>query len=360
MYKAALIQSIAIILAVIVINLSKKGKEMLAVKTECPIQVYYLAVIINVISIVYANNFQGILSGKINGTLFGYLSMFLSMDVLFIVYLYCSNKNINTIWICSLYLVIKLLYTSRSAPLLIIIYLLCSLAFDNKKIKKNLFASILILTLIAPIVFFFATNLRGITNSNESIFSLGDSIVSRLSAPELGGLYLYQYDNNIYNKELFENKYSLANQVKLTINSIVPGDLFKSDIDPNQYVRAIFMGYNEESCRENYTSINLTLPIYLVIKYSLVLGLIICIAIIYILFRICSRYHNNLAFIIIGISVLYDLLYYFDWVMILRRVLTIFLTILVVNCISKYKRKYKFVYGNIVFKWRSIKCQKKC
>lgn len=76
---------------------------------------------------------------------------------------------------------------------------------------------------------------------------LTDQIVGRCSNLEVLGDALYQKKENLWNSDVFERKYSIENQFKICVNSLVIGDVFEDDVYPNQYYRTIFQRYLNNS-----------------------------------------------------------------------------------------------------------------
>lgn len=351
-YKAALLQAIPLIVCLILINFSKIDNQILSISIPYSTSFYYISFFINLASIVYGGFFTGILNGSINGTVFGYLSVIFDITILFLIVLFDVNKKNNKIFLIISYLFIQYMYSSRSAPFWLIIFLFCRSAFENEKIKKNTIVGILVLVCVAPVGFVAATLARG-TNYNEThLYNFTDRMISRLSIPEAGGVYLYQLENEIYNNDVFERKYSLSNQAKLAVNSLIPGNVFMpTDIDPNQYARSVFLRWDEEDCPLEYTSLNLTLPIYLRLKYNLLISLLFSTLFLYIAFRLCVKFQGTFGISLITIYGIYELYYFFDWVMFTRRISTVVFTLLVVKSISiiiLQMQKRQKVFKNII------------
>ena len=106
----------------------------------------------------------------------------------------------------------------------------------------------------------------------------------------------------------------------------MPGQIFDFDVMPNNYYRAMFLGYSESFVFDNYMSVNLTLPIYLYMKYSY---FSIIISIFYILgfYKLVLFLKRYPLLVIMFLSVFYNILYFFDWNMVFSQLCISFLTI---------------------------------
>jgi hypothetical protein len=147
-----------------------------------------------------------------------------------------------------------------------------------------------------------------------------NSIVSRISFLELAMLPVMFKDQNIKNISIFYDKYSIVNQLKLIINNIVPGDIFKFDVYPCQYYRAAFTETPIAFVREHYTSINMTLPVYFYMYSNFYVSILLSGLTIwgyYLLTLRAFRVHPLAGAVFIYVFYT-SFLYYFDWVMIVK------------------------------------------
>lgn len=183
-----------------------------------------------------------------------------------------------------------------------------------------------ITVLMAPIVYFLSTVSRG-HNAGESILDLMKKIVSRCSRLELAGIPLYEFDHGLYDESLFNQKFGLQRQIELIINAFFPGDIFEGDVMPNQYYRSVFLGLSEKISKENYVSINMTFPSYLIIKYGMLFAIAASVLLIFLLFVLSELLRKYTFSRIIPIMVMTDVLDFFDWVYIMQRIFIIFCTI---------------------------------
>ena len=179
----------------------------------------------------------------------------------------------------------------------------------------------------APFIYLFTSNNRGLGYSGGKM--LIDRIIERMSCLDWLGRVVQASELNDYNAMLFNEKYSLAKQLQMFVNTIVPGDIFEADVWANQYHRSIFSGYSIEWSQTNYMSINMTLPGYLLLKYSITVAIIIGAVLIYLLYRICEKYKNTNVCRVVAVTGLWEILYFFDWTFVLVRIERIILTALV-------------------------------
>jgi hypothetical protein len=205
----------------------------------------------------------------------------------------------------------------------------------------------LIPVLLAPFLFVIATNMRSSTPNTLSYFV--NLIIGRVSFIEIGGIELEQYVNGTYNKLVFSDKYGLVNQIKQTINSLVIGDVFSPDAFPNQYWRSVFTGWDLESAKINYTSMNMILPIYLIFKYSFLGGLILFLLLMGLYFRFVCRLQDKVLGMYLATMLFYTLFQFFDWPYHIRDIISIMFSVYLIRILSWFRITYtkKFYYGLI-------------
>ena len=145
-------------------------------------------------------------------------------------------------------------------------------------------------------------------------------------------------------QKVFEEKYSLNNQVKQVVNTVTPIDFFEYDVSPNQYFRQIFLGASERTVLDSYMSINMTLPVYFVMETNYVVGIFLTIAFLSFLFWIWVHYASNRYVFIAVLFSMYDFLYYFDWIMITQSIFSICLTLLALDVWEKVLNSICFTY----------------
>lgn len=277
---------------------------------------FLLSVIINLFSIVAAGSFEAILKGAANSTLTSYLKLFLDLRLLYFCVLiksYSDKKLVMILIWSGLYFLITMLYHSRSGILWIILFNLWIISGIkiSSKIKKRIIYFIVALALAAPFLFLVATNAR--TNTRYSASYIAHKLIARISFDEIAGIELEQYLEGGYKKSIFEEKYSLKNQGEQILNSILPGDLFPSDVQPNQYWRAIFAGWREDLVKEHYMSMTSMLPMYFILKYGFSPGFIYFVVFFFCMYVLISRIKDPVASIFLIGTLTYSVFQYFDW-----------------------------------------------
>jgi len=202
---------------------------------------------------------------------------------------------------------------SRSGFLSLFIIFLMYPAFSNFAIYKKRIRNVLIaLAVISPILFLAATMYVREVNVLFTPDLIMRMIMGRLSFLETSMLPIHYKDMGDP-VEIFYQKYDLLNQLKLIIDTLFPGNLFGSDVMPNQYYRAAFMGYSESFVVDVYTSINITLPVYLYMYFGSVFSCLFSVCIIVVYYKLCSRVRNNIFLFVPLLITLYGLLVFFDW-----------------------------------------------
>ncbi|WP_400262017.1 hypothetical protein ACFX5U_20940 [Sphingobacterium sp. SG20118] len=290
---------------------------------------FYFSILLKLAIIYTTGGFAAAVNGETNGTLSNYISIFFNPFTLLLVMLFVQEKKSNIILAVLFYVLSVTLSGSRSGIISMFFVFFIGFSFAIfDQYKQRLFVFLKFGILLAPVLFVFATSLREV----EGIFTLEfilDQIVGRMSTLETSMLPIYYYDNNLA-LEVFYEKFSVLHQLKLCIDSILPGQIFEFDVMPNNYYRFFFLGYEQNFVIENYMSVNLTLPVYLYMKYKYF-------SIIFVIIYVLSFYYLILFFrkypmiVIVLLSVFYNLIYFFDWVMIFTQFYTSLLTIVVLK-----------------------------
>lgn len=206
-------------------------------------------------------------------------NMFLNLDYYFLFSLALASDFIASSQI--FYVIRNIFGASRSASLSLLLFLFYTSWSSNAKsfLKRYLFYFAIALSL-SFFSFNWATNVRrqafkkDLTTSEKVIQSLAhdrsslDRIIGRVSYLEAAMLPIIHKDQDLPNLKIFYDKYSIMNQLKLIANNLVPGDIFPSDVMPNQYYRSAFMNMPIQIAQENYTSINMTLPVYFYMYFN--------------------------------------------------------------------------------------------
>ena len=345
--KGGLLISISLLISVFALSFFSSKDDL--IKPDIygrPINVlFYSAILLKLVTFYFIGGYETIISGESNGKLLSYIFLFLNPFTLLLVLLFVQKKKSNVIKAVLFYVIFVTLSGNRSGIISIFSLFLIGLAFEAfKQYRKKITKFLKYGVLLAPFLFIYATMMRGMDEIVGLDFIL-NQIVGRISTLETSMLPLY-YDTHNLDMSLFYSKYDFWNQLKLSIDSIIPGQIFDFDVMPNNYYRAMFMGRSESFVFENYMSVNLTLPVYLYLKYSY---FAIPLTVLYVLgFYLILR---NLKYMpLVGIaflSVFYSLIYFFDWAMFFSQLYTSFLTIIFIKVfIHSYKLFNHFIKPN--------------
>jgi hypothetical protein len=251
-----------------------------------------------------------------------------------------GERKTPAILLIVLYVIVNTVGGSRGAIVsiaLIFVYGFSYKSFDLH--RRDIFRFLKYLLLASPVVFYFATKIRD-PNLEFDLHNLADQIVGRVSAIELGMIPVYHIDDGAADLSLFYEKYSFLNQIKLILDSMIPGQIFEFDVMPNNYFRAIFFGYSNEYVFENYQSINITFPVYLYAYFgwwAIPVGSSFLVSYFLLIRALKSSPYIGL----ILISTLYQILIYFDWVMIFTQVYSGLLTVLTLKTYIAVKAAYE-------------------
>lgn len=350
--KGFLLNTVTILGAILIISFLPDNKRSETVKPKFYklSSLFYFSIIFSVIYFFLGGGFEGKIKGSMAGSIFSYLAFFLNPYMILLCVLFYQRKVVNVVILFFIYLIYATLTGSRSGFISLFVIFLMYPAFSNfdlykKSIKRVLFG----FAVISPLLFLAATILvrdayNGLDLNPNIIMRL---IMGRLSFLETSMLPIHYKDMGD-KLDIFYNKYSLLNQLKLIIDALFPGNLFGGDVMPNQYYRAAFMGYSEDFVINVYTSINITLPVYLYMYFGNFLSCIISIAILVLYYRLCSRSVNNIFLFVPLLASLYHLLYFFDWVMWFLQFFTFMLTAFAVYGFSVLRQAFiKIIHNNI-------------
>lgn len=299
-----------------------------------------------------------VLNGGLNATLFAYLSMFLEPFTLLLIYLLGTEREINIWGMELLYISYLFICGSRAAALWALVSLMCFFVSSSKykEYKKQLILMGIACVVVSPLIFVISTqNRNGSAGSNY--VEIIDSIVNRCSKLEHGAIPLWEWNMGTYDKELFYQKYGILNQFGFVFDSLIPGSVFVSDTSPNQYYRSCFLGLPEHLAQTRYNSDNMTLPIYFTVKYGYMAGIVFSIILIVFVYIICLRFKDYAISRVMATVVLLELLDYFDWYMVVKRLVDGSLTIMM------FWFARKFIKTNVrlvtALKFRKYKCQRR-
>lgn len=331
-FKAALLMTFTLLLASVLIMMSGEKNERLAPTIKSPYKYMECVAAFHIFFILVlgggiAGFVNAVWSGDVNGTVYSYASLFLEVTPLMFIKIFSENEKKCTAAIV-IYIIYTLTNTSRAGIMYVALFYICARVASTKYAtgnkKRDLYMGIGGMV-AAPFAFIFASGARGFHFENIKI--LMDNIISRLSSIDLLGRAVCAYEKKDYIASLFQEKYSFIRQMELIVNSALPGDIFKPDVMPNQYFRTIFLDYSLEWSETNYMSINLTLPGYLMLKYSVIPAVLIGAFLIFLMYKLCAKYKNNNFFRVAAITGLWELLCFFDWNMIFVRLERIAFTV---------------------------------
>lgn len=274
---------------------------------------YFISIVVLVVNFITAGGFIGVLTGENNGSLLNYISLFFNIQSAFFFLLFFQKDIRHIKLIIFSYLIFVTLTGSRSAAVNVLTVLFLYPFFENYTYVKSEFLKILkIVVIIAPFLFYGATLLREYDIDTNQLTKM---IVGRISMNELSSIPLVALEDDSYDKQVFDDKYSLSNQVKLAINRATPFDLFKDDADPNQYYRSVFFGTQETFAFENYLSMNMTNPVYWIMSYGYFGGLLVSIILFVSLYRLLlwANKKNRILIQLIIICKVSSLWLFFDF-----------------------------------------------
>ncbi|WP_316826372.1 hypothetical protein [Pedobacter miscanthi] len=347
LYKSILLIASSLLLSVFVLKITtKKDFVVKPIVDGRPINfLYYFSILFKLLVFYLSGGFQSLVNGDSTGSLTNYVSLFLNPFTLLLLLLFVQKKRSSVIKAIFFYVAYITLSGSRSGIISIFFVFFIGMAFEGFKHYKSKLQNFLKYgLLIAPILFVYATLSRGITELVGFDFIM-NQIVGRMSTLETSMLPLY-HESHSLDLSLFYSKYDFWHQLKLCIDALLPGQIFEFDVMPNNYYRAMFMGFSESFVRENYMSVNFTLPIYLYLKYGY-FGVLFTIFYITGFYRLLIFFKNKPFVIIILLSTFYDLIYFFDWVMVFTQLYSSLLTILFVKGFIVF---YKAMKQSFVFK----------
>ena len=346
-YSGMIINLVSLVILCLIIN-KKKVLQYENDRVYHTIVAYFVVSMgISIIKFVSFGGYEGALSGQASGSLLSFVSMFFSVDKAF-VFLICFNKELKQVGLVMLiYVLYFSLLGSRSAVIGLVFTFIYLSLFPNfkflySKIKKYL----LVFCLVSPFLFYVGTKQRGDVDTEI----IGKVILGRISFIGLSEVPIFSKSNGDTDYSLFYEKYGISNQIKQSINSISPIDFFKYDIAPNQYYRQVFLGARDRTELDSYLSINLTLPVYLSFLTNKYLGSLLTILLLLLLFNFWVKYRNNQYVFFSILLSLYEILYFFDLVMITQNIFRTCLSLLMLNL---FEKGYKILkYNKQKYNWR--------
>ena len=344
MTKAAIIISMVFFVCIIIIHFIPARRNNTIKKTDCRPSYFYFSIGLYLILAITAgvSDYKKAATGELSGSILAYFSLFFYPSILFLIYLFCAKNPGSILILSGSYCMLTLLTNSRSGAVHLGVYLVgYAYAFGiisfgkakrkanaiYKKYKKQIKLIVLALAIASPFIFIYSTSSRGSITSNASNKAI-ETIAARCSCLDEAGLALYVSEKPGFENNIFHEKYSIQHQAECIIDSVLPGTLFSGDVDPNQYYRAMVGYMSVKEAAQSYTSMNMMLPIYLVIKYGLITGVLLSVVIIVGLYKIITKMKKSVWQVILILVVFRETLYYFDWVMIWKSFFRGMLTIL--------------------------------
>lgn len=341
LYKAAFLISIPLLLSIFVLKIIKEKEYVVKpIIDGKPINfLFYFSILFKLVTFYLTGGFEALVKGETSGSLTNYISLFLNPFTLLLILLFVQKERTSVMKAILFYVIYVTLSGSRSGVISIFFIFFIGMAFEGFKHYKGKLKKFLKYGLIiAPILFVYATISRGVDEIVGFDFIM-NQIIGRMSTLETAMMPLY-YESHNLDLSLFYLKYNFWHQLKLCIDALLPGQIFEFDVMPNNYYRAMFMGYSESFVIENYMSVNFTLPIYLYLKYSY---LSVLFTIFYIIgfYKVLVFFKEKPFVIIMLLSTFYNLIYFFDWVMVFMQLYSSLLTILFVKGFIVFYKIFK-------------------
>lgn len=295
--KGFLLNFISIIGAIFFVAYLPDKRQQVEPVYQHTTKFYSIAAFFVIIPFILYGGFAGALRGAANSSVFSFLKLFFDFSTAIFFALFLQRKVLNVFYLFFLYIFILTFTGSRSAVIFIFLLVLMYPMFSNSNIYRPIVLKYFKMgLLISPILFIIGTSTRTQKKDEglHKISYVGEKIIGRISFLELNMIAISKTDNKTADIALFENKYGASNQLKQIVNAASPIDPFIYDIDPNQYFRAIFLGYTEKEVRSSYMSINLSLPVYLYIKYGFIFACVFSILIISGIYCVLFKFRNNI------------------------------------------------------------------
>lgn len=321
--KGVMLNLISVLGTILVINFLPNKKTLILPKFKFAYLYLILTFLIQGVSLIFSGGYESVLGGSLNGTFISYLMLFFDINVGVAMFLFFQENLKYSNFVIIMYIIMLTFSGSRSAIILIIIIsLILPLFINGNIIKEKMRKLIIILIFSSPLLFVYATSIRG--DIDKSI--IYNIIIGRISMVELAAIPIESKDKGEMNKDVYNAKYGVINQIEQSINEISPINPFKQDVNPNQFHRSVFKGVNEETILTKYMSINLTLPTYIYLESNFLFSCFISIFFLSLLYYIWVR-NSNSIFLFVGIILnLYYILMYFDWVLIVAGFYKMFLS----------------------------------
>ena len=261
--KAFAMNSLALLMACVLVLMLPDRKIQIPPIFQNLGPLYYGVIVYLIIYAFFTGSYQGSISGAQIGTLPNYLNQFIEPSVILVLILFYQRRHANIYLALAAYIALRTVEGSRGAALFV--FILCAIyspLFKKSKIYQTKILRVIIAAVVlSPVLFYVATATQGRQNDTSATARL---IFNRISTLETALIPIDCIDNSRKNcnTDVFFKKYEPLRQLEQAIDSMYPGDIWVTDVYPNQYYRAAFLGHTEEYSQTNYMSINMTLPTY--------------------------------------------------------------------------------------------------
>ncbi len=296
-----------------------------------------IAILVTVIDINTASSFADKIKGQGGGNIFIVMCSLMFNVESYILFAFASSSSFFPSS-GLIFVFFKLLLASRSAPLTLVNIFLCSLASPNLKKYWKRYSVVVLISVVfsfqgykwaslireksfsddSSIVTVLSQETSGIPQDNRSVTT---RIVGRISFLENMMVPIYYKDVlKMDRSNIFYDKYSLSNQLKILVNNLVPGDIFEYDVYPNQYYRSAFLKLDPAISKTDYTSINMTLPVFFYMYWGSIVSVLISAALIWGYFMATAhiaRIHPLFGFVFLS-GLVGNFLAFFDIVMLVK------------------------------------------
>ena len=351
----------------IVIIFLPNAKKIIPTTVKQPAIFFIASFAWNLLYLYLSGGFQGVLAGKLLGSWYSYIGIFLMINIAFLLSMGLFS-NSSSYLLSSLFVLCSVLNGSRSAPisLLIVSFVLMSVELSNR--RKLQYGAMLLVSLVFSVFFFKVANsfrssdflLQRIEEVDRDSGGLSHIIgrASFLETSMIPIIFKGHPDEHAQELETFYSKYSLANQLSLFARYFFPGSLkriieskepgfFNFDLLPNQYYRNIFLQETMEMVRKKYTSVNITFPVY-VYMYSnaavAILSYAIVLILSYLLIVFMAKCYAPISLVLF--LNIYNLIYFFDatdfLVMLLHSLLTMVAFLIFYAGYERFRKRIQF------------------
>lgn len=302
-------------------------------------KLFYLALGFSIGLYILKGGFSGAISGSMSGSGMSYIDLFLKSNAILVAILFYQQRKTRPALLFIVYLIYTMVMGSRSGVIsMFVIFLIYPLFENYSRYKQQLKRVLLLMMIISPVLFFVATVFIRKADLGIGTDVILNQIAGRMSFLETSMLPIHYKENGTLNLDLFYAKYSPFHQLEMMIDALIPGNVFEPDIMPNQYYRVLFLGYSEDFVQNVYTSINLTLPVYLYMYFNEFVTVVVAISVLLFYYFLCYRFYNKPYILLPLLLGLYHLLYFFDLVMWFLIIFPSMLTMLTIYGYSIFRK----------------------